>query len=109
MFSPNIRNGLLVSRFDEITTHLNHQLSFSPFSNKGHILVNDKFYNFEVNNDGDLYSPQQIDGYDYFEGKSYLGHYNQMKFSPNPEEPNLEEPNLEEPNLSPPTEEPNLE
>lgn len=82
MFKPNIQNGILTSRFDEIKTHLNHQLSFSPHSNEGHILVNDKHYNFEVDEDGHLYSPEKLDGYDYYDGKSYLGHYNEMTFSP---------------------------
>ena len=82
MFSPNVINGVLQSQFDEITTHLNHQLSFSPFSNKGHILVDDNFYDFEVNNEGHMYSPQQLEGYDFYGGKSYLGHYNDMNFSP---------------------------
>jgi len=83
MFSPNVINGVLQSRFDEITTHLNHQLSFSPLSNKGHVLVDDKFYDFEVDNDGHLFSPQKLEGYDFYQGKSYLGHYNDMNFSPN--------------------------
>jgi len=82
MFSPNVINGVLQSRFDEITTHLNHQLSFSPLSNKGHVLVDDNFYDFEVDNEGHMYSPQQLEGYDFYEGKSYLGHYNDMNFSP---------------------------
>ena len=82
MFSPNVINGVLQSRFDEITTHLNHQLSFSPLSNKGHVLVDDNFYDFEVDNEGHVYSPQQLEGYDFYGGKSYLGHYNDMNFSP---------------------------
>ena len=82
MFKPNVNNGLLTSRFDEIKTHLNHQLSFSPYSNQGHILVNNKHYTFEVDEDGHLYSPAKLDGYDYYKGKSYLGHYNDMTFSP---------------------------
>jgi len=82
MFSPNVINGVLQSRFDEITTHLNHQLSFSPLSNKGHILVDDNFYDFEVDNEGHMYSPQKLEGYDFYGGKSYLGHYNDMNFSP---------------------------
>ena len=85
MFSPNVINGVLQSRFDEITTHLNHQLSFSPLSNKGNILVDDNFYDFEVNSDGHLYSPQQLEGYDFYGGKSYLGHYNNLNFSPSQE------------------------
>lgn len=82
--SLNTVNGVITPRFDEITTHLNHQLSFSPFSNKGHILVDDKHYDFEVDTDGHLYSPQQIDGYDFYADKSYLGHYDDMNFSPWP-------------------------
>ena len=82
MFKPNIIDGVLTSRFDEIKTHLNHQLSFSPYSNKGHIMVNNKFHEFEVDEKGDLYSPSKIKGYDYFKGKSYLGNYKNMKFSP---------------------------
>ena len=82
MFKPNIVDGILTSRFDEIKTHLNHQLSFSPNSNQGHILVNDKHYDFEVDKYGHLYSPAKLAGYDYYDGKSYLGHYNDMTFSP---------------------------
>ena len=81
-YTPNIVNGALVSRFDEIKTHLNHQLSFSPNSNQGHILVGDKHYDFEVNEEGNLFSPAKLDGYDFYDGKSYLGHYNDLKFSP---------------------------
>lgn len=88
-FSPNIVKGVLTSRFDEIKTHLNHQLSFSPFSNKGHILANDdKFHTFEVDSKGDLYSPDKLEGYDYYKGKSYLGNYNNMKFVPSKNEKN---------------------
>ena len=83
MYEPNIVNGVLTPRFDEIKTHLNHQLSFSPNSNQGHILVDNQFYDFEVNEDGDLFSPEKLDGYDYYNGKSYLGHYNQLQFTPN--------------------------
>ena len=83
MFKANIQNGLLTSRFDEIKTHLNHQLSFSPHSNQGHVLVDGQHYDFEVDNDGHLYSPAKLDGYDYYDGKSYLGHYNELQFSPN--------------------------
>ena len=81
MLSLNVINNVSQSR-DEITTHLNHQLSFSPVFNKGHILVNDQFYDFEVDNDGHVYSPQQLEGYDFYAGKSYLGHYDNMNFSP---------------------------
>ena len=95
MFSPNVKNGVLVSRFDEISTHLNHQLSFSPFSNKGHLLVDDKYYKFEVEKDGNLFSPHKISGYDYHKGKSYLGHYNELNFSSMPSQ--LESPKLESP------------
>ncbi len=82
MYEPNIVNGVLTSRFDEIKTHLNHQLSFSPNSNQGHVLVDNQFYDFEVNEDGDLFSPEKLDGYDYYNGKSYLGHYNELQFTP---------------------------
>ena len=63
MYKPNIVKGVLTSRFDEIKTHLNHQLSFSPFSNKGHILDdNDNFHDIEVDSKGDIYSPDKIEG-----------------------------------------------
>lgn len=80
MFKPNIKNNVIVSRFDEIKTHLNHQLSFSPDSNKGHIMVDNKFHEFEVDEKGDLYSPVNIKGYDYFKGKSFLGNYKNLNF-----------------------------
>ena len=82
MYQPNIVDGVLTSRFNEIKTHMNHQLSFSPNSNQGHVLVDNQFYDFQVNKNGDLFSPEKIDGYDYFDGKSYLGHYNNLQFSP---------------------------
>ena len=82
MFKPNIIDGVIQPRFDEIKTHLNHQLSFSPYSNQGHILVDDKHYDFEVSEDGHIFSPAKLEGYDFYAGKSYLGHYNNLKFSP---------------------------
>ena len=80
MFKSNT-NNVLISKYDEVKTHLNHQLSFSPYSNKGHIFINNRFYEFEVDKKGDLYSPHNIKGYDYYKGKSYLGNYNNLTFS----------------------------
>lgn len=83
MFKPNVVNGVLTSRFDEIKTHLNHQLSFSPFSNEGHILDDDEnFHDIEVDSKGDIYSPDKIKGYDYYKSKSYIGNYKNMQFVP---------------------------
>lgn len=92
MYKPNIINNVLVSKWKEIKTHLNHQLSFSPYSNKGHILVGKNFYEFEIDKNGDLYSPSKIKGYDYYKNKSYLGNYNNLTFSglTNPKDENIE-------------------
>ena len=81
MYKPNIVKGVLTSRFSEIKTHLGHQLSFSPFNNKGHILMdNDKFSEIKVDKNGDIYSNDKLEGYDYFKNKSYIGNYNNMEF-----------------------------
>ena len=75
-------SDILIPNFDEIKTHLNHQLSFSPHSNQGHILVDDKHYTVVVDKDGHLFSPEKLEGYDFYDGKSYIGHYKDLQFSP---------------------------
>ena len=77
-----VKNNIIVPRFDEIKTHLNHQLTFSPNSTKGSILVGEDFHKFEFDNEGHIFSPEKIEGYDYFSDKSYIGKIEEMKFSP---------------------------
>ena len=78
----NIKNNVYVPKYDEIKTELNDQLSFSPYSKKGHIYSNNTFHDFKVNNKGDIYSSSNIPGYDIKNNKTYIGNMNNMKYSP---------------------------
>ena len=75
------------ARIDEILSTLRSMSPYKSYRNDnvfmnndhGFIMSNDNIYEFKVNDDGHAYSPYKIDGYDYYQNLSYIGHANDFK------------------------------
>lgn len=72
------------ARIDEILSTLRSMSPYKSYRNdnvfmnndRGLIVSNDNIYEFKINDDGHVYSPYKIDGYDYYKNLSYIGHVN---------------------------------
>lgn len=75
------------ARIDEILSTLRSMSPYKSYRNdnvfmnddRGFLMSNDNIYEFKVNDDGHAFSPYKIDGYDYYQNLSYIGHINDFK------------------------------
>lgn len=75
------------ARIDEILSTLRSMSPYKSYRNDnvfmnndhGFIMSNDNIYEFKLDDNGHAFSPYKIDGYDYYQNLSYIGHANDFK------------------------------
>ena len=62
---------------EKIRTNKKDKVYLTPYSNKGKVKVEDQLYDFEINDHGEMFSIEEIPGYEVFENRNYtfLGYY----------------------------------